>query len=198
MRIYRLSYSQLNYWQAGNYEDAIKSYMDELTFENKEMYAGKSLHKMWEHEVNQYNTIPRVFGGDQLGDVNTELKITKYVKVNDDIVICFSGVLDLWENDTKIARDWKTGKSISGAQYLFYNYLQPTMTKFIYHLFNQNTQETSIAIKHCNEASYRAGEEWGLTNAMQLIDYLQTNNIFNENRHNKSLAGYEELINNEK
>lgn len=62
------------------------------------------------------------------------------MKVNNEVSICFVGVLDLWEQDTNIARYWKTGKSISGVQYLFYQYIQPDMKKFIYHLFNQATQ----------------------------------------------------------
>lgn len=187
MKIYRLSYTNLNLWHSGNWQDAVAGYLGENTFQNKEMYAGQSLHKMWETEVKQYNTIPRVFGGSKIGDVIPEHKITKIVRLDDDTSICFVGVLDLWEKDTKIARDWKTGKVVFGVQYLFYQYLQPDMKKFVYHLFNQATQEVSISVKHCNQATYQAGEEWALTNGLEFVNYLRDNNIFNQESHQKSV-----------
>lgn len=186
--IYRFSYTTLNFWSSGNYEDAVKSYLGERTIQTKEMYAGNSLHRLWESEIKLNNKMPTIFGGKAIhGEFYTELKKTKLLKINDQISVCFVGVFDLWEEESKNARDWKTGKAISGKQSLFYNYLEPRMKRFIYHLFNQNTQETSISIRHCNKDTFLAGQEWALSNSSEFISYLSANNIFNKDSHNKSI-----------
>jgi hypothetical protein len=63
---FRASYSVLNLWYQGRFEDAIRAYFKLPMTETWQMREGKRLHDEWEAESKQTKCLPAVFGGRPL------------------------------------------------------------------------------------------------------------------------------------
>lgn len=107
----RVSYTLLNLWRAGRFQDALDYYQKKPLPVTPAMEMGKQ----WDDYVNQYvvehNAMPPEFGGDALKNPRPQMKIEVPFNEMCDVVIVPDILTDdtLWEN--------KTGNSKDSADY---------------------------------------------------------------------------------
>lgn len=172
----RLSYSILNAWSRGDYENALNMYFRKPTPTTPAMELGKKYHCEWENYIIKNQRIPKIFGHDKLNNPQPEVKIEK--DLNDWLQIV--GVIDLYEPDTLTGRDWKSGTTevnqyANGYQHKFYQILIPKMQQFYYHSFNPYNNEVSTAKIYLTNNTLQDGVEWVVTFASEIKNYLEEN-----------------------
>jgi hypothetical protein len=107
MQKLRISYSLLNMWKRGQYDQAINSYLhrDQITSAAMEDGTIWDLHiTEW---VNLYKCLPEEFGGDKLINPLAQEKITVPYNEQCDLII-LPDIIDettLWENKTGDSKD---------------------------------------------------------------------------------------------
>jgi hypothetical protein len=173
---YRFSYSILNAWARGDYESAIAMVLRQPVPATAAMEEGKRLHTLWEFEGKKTNRLPKVFGGEQL--LHPQFEVKKEVVLNDWIT--FVGRLDVL--DLPRAIDYKSGVTPATAfanspQHGCYQVLYPTLKSFEYHCFNATANEVTMVIVHLNDKTLQEGMEFILSNASEIRDYCEQNDI---------------------
>lgn len=154
----RISYSIINLWLAGNYEDAIMALTKKKWREPTEaMQFGIDKHKEWEESVKKDKAIPDVFGGAEIeGDFHTEIKVEK--KITSWITLV--GIIDL-ENLPRLV-DYKTGQGTatqyaSSKQHKVYKVLFPQAKIFDYMHFNQHENRVTVQRVHLTDKTLEEG-----------------------------------------
>ena len=184
---FRASYSILAAWERGDWDDAIDMYFKREREETEAMRYGKEKHAEWEAEVKAGH-MPKVFGGRKLTKpYHAELKLE--VQLADWLVLV--GVLDNIEGE--VGRDWKTGVArasalANGYQHKVYQLLvqmsslrsdiqlQP-LKRFEYHVFNQHARTVEMSIVHLTDKSLEEGVEFVTTNASEMKNYIDINQL---------------------
>ncbi len=159
-------------WNKGDYQGAIDALQGRWREPNQYMIDGSKYHKEWENEINETGKMPAIFGGKELTNPQTEIKIVKQVNAWLEIV----GVLDLL--DLPVGYDWKTGSgtaadSARGFQHKVYKVLVPEMTRFEYHAFNQYTNTKTVEVVHLTDRTYDDGLEIIITIACDIRATLE-------------------------
>lgn len=154
----RISYSIINLWLAGQYEDAIMALTKKKWREPTEaMQFGTDKHKEWEDFANDKKTLPKEFGGEDIdGEFHTEIKIEK--KITSWITLV--GVIDL-ENLPRLV-DYKTGQGsatqyASSKQHKVYKVLFPQAKVFDYLHYNQYEDRATMQRIHLTEQTLEEG-----------------------------------------
>jgi hypothetical protein len=173
---YRLSYSILNAWARGDYESAIAMVLRQPVPGTPAMEEGKRLHTLWELEGKKTNALPRVFGSLPL--VHPQFEVKKEIALNDWIT--FVGRLDVL--DIPKAIDYKSGVTPATAfanspQHCCYQVLYPALKSFEYHCYNPSANEVTMVIVHLNDTTLQRGIEFILSNASEIRDYCEQNDI---------------------
>lgn len=168
----RLSHSIMWLWHKGDYQDAIDAIHGKWREPNQYMIDGLKYHKEWEAEIKDTGKMPAIFGGLELKNPKTEIKIEK--QILDWLTLV--GVLDLL--DLPVGYDWKTGSgtaadSARGFQHKVYKVLVPEMTRFEYHAYNQYTNTKTVEICHLTQKTYDDGLEWIITIACDIRATLE-------------------------
>jgi len=117
MKTVKLSFSILNAWSKGQYEDAVSMYIGRDLPENPYLELGKLFHEKWEKHILETDTMPAELGGQELRDAKVEIKYQKIINMGDDYQILLRGVIDLQcvENGKVILQDHKCGLSKASA-----------------------------------------------------------------------------------
>jgi len=174
---FRASYSILNVWQSGNYERAVEMYFKLKEFTTRAMHEGKEKHKEWEEEVKKTGKMPIVFGGKQLFNPKTELKIVRQL----DDWLELVGKIDLLDETT--IYDWKYGKIPSeryanGFQPKTYQILIPKAKRAEIHHYDPISKRADMSIIHLTEKTLKDAIEWCVTNASEMHSYFQDNKLY--------------------
>lgn len=180
----KVSYSILNMWQQGRYDDAIAAYQGIWIPPTDQMKAGTEYHQAWENEVNASHKLPKVFGAAKL----TKPIAEGYYKVQILDWLWVSGMLDCEDEAELTGYEYKTGKSNAGAyartyQHKVYKVLRPHLKWFEYHAFNQYTDVATMERIHLTQKLYEDGLEWITSNACDLRATLEQMGIDTHNEN---------------
>ena len=163
----RLSHSIMSLWHKGEYADAIEAMKGNWRAPNQYMKAGIEFHEQWEKEIEATGKMPAVFGGGQMKDPKTEVKIVR--DINDWLVV--SGVIDAV--DLPRGFEWKTGRSnassyANGFQHKVYKVLEPRLKLMEFRAHNQYTGENTVELVHLTDKTFDDGLEWIITIACDI------------------------------
>ncbi len=176
MTNFRVSFSILEPWSRGDYEEAINRYLRRPTITTPQMAEGKVLHEQWREYTEKTKKLPEVFGGAELVNPECELKMTCQI----DDWIEFVGVIDLLDGHT--IHDYKTGganslKYISSMQLKCYQFLAiengyvPTVA-YINH-FNQYTKQVTNSKAYLSDYTKNLARDWIVTYASELHEAIE-------------------------
>lgn len=191
---FRASWTVLNAWARGYWNDAIKSYFWWPIEENEAMRFGKQKHEEWRREVEQTGRIPAIWGihttdrgkvGRPLNQPRCEDKFVVPIPRNPWLELVVK--IDCYEPDTII--EWKTGVK-SAADYL--NELQMPLYALARHLTGQQTKKVEVyahnqhnnknefAMMWLDDDKLREAAEFMITNAAEMYQYLRDNGLFSK------------------
>lgn len=175
----KLSYTILNAWKNGRFEEAVAQYLGKPLIATPQMELGKLKHELWEHYVNENKCLPLELGGGELDNPITEQKYEKRIPLG-EYDILFRGVIDLEDGDT--ITDYKCGLSgpagyLSGWQLDAYKLLRPKAKIGRYLCFNPYTDTYSVGAKFLGQKEAENALEHIITYGSELIDYLATQKL---------------------
>lgn len=171
----RVSYSVLDPWARGDYEEAINRYLRRPTITTPAMAEGKIFHEQWRAETEREGKLPKVFGSKELMKPECEVKLTCIL----DDWIEFVGVIDLL--DAPAIHEYKTGNAnslfyASTMQIKCYQFLLAengyAITKGYIHHYSQKRDETTHSKIYLSDYTRTKARDWIVTYASELKDAL--------------------------
>lgn len=181
--VFRASYSVLDLWRGGRYEDAVALYFKLETYTNAAMELGKQFHQEWQEETEKTGCLPQVFGGAKMNDPKTEIKIVQHLEPWLDLV----GVIDCLDSPT--VYEYKTGvtsaaqyaNSKQGGIYALLATLEGHLVDRIeYHRFNPYTKKADMAFRWVTDTVLEEAMEFVKTHAADMHAYLVQNDLYNQ------------------
>lgn len=180
---YKVSYTILNAWSQGRYEDAIKYFFKLDVVQTPQMLEGFRYHKAWEDEIRKTGCLPAIFGGKKLNKPLPE----QYIKVPINDWLTLSGKIDCYDNPTII--EFKTGRQSSediarSHQVGVYGVLSTLNNQFAdraeIYCFNQylKVDPVSMSIVHITDQVLSNSLNWIETIASEMRNYIEQNNLF--------------------
>ncbi|MDQ5954071.1 MAG: hypothetical protein QG647_809 [Patescibacteria group bacterium] len=200
MRTVKLSFSILNAWSKGQFEDAISMYLGNPLPENPYLELGKLFHEKWEKHILDTNMMPPELGGQELEDAKTEIKYQKIIDMGDKYQILLRGVIDLQcvEDNNIILQDHKCGLTRASAyvdslQLDYYKLLIPSANIGRYACHNpykcealcqaKNLKEHicyGYGIKFLTENNAENALNHIITYGSEMIQYLESNRLLKD------------------
>lgn len=196
----KLSYSILNAYSEGRWEEAISMYLGKQLPENPYMELGKLMHEKWADEILETKRMPAELGGQKLKKPIVEQKYQKIIPMGEKYQILIRGVIDLecTEKIGIVVQDHKcgVGKSVSYVDKLqldYYKLLRPQATIGRYACHNPYKCEA-----HCQKKKLKKHECYGygikfltdegaekalnhiITYGGEIIQYLEANNMIKD------------------
>lgn len=178
---FRASFTTLNLWQQGRYQDAVACYFHLPTYKSPEMVDGSDWHKRWSQHINDTHTMPIEFGSAKLTNPITEVK--KVVSVADWLDLAF--IADLVDGST--IYEFKTGSTPSQS-YLTSNQIGVyavglTLDKHFInrgeiHHYNQYSKKADCSYLWITDELLKDSLNWIETLASEMHQYLLTNNLY--------------------
>lgn len=189
MRVLRCSYTVLNSWARGDYQDAINSLFKLEEKDTPQIRAGRDFDEQWTEEVKKTGCQPVIFGGEKLENP----LVQKYLTAQITPWLTLSGKLDLYHANSKIT-DWKTGATdaqtvISSHQLpiyailAIYNKMPVTMLEI--HHYNQYIHQPTYAFAWVNPKMLEETANWIETHASELYNYIEKNNLWELDKREK-------------
>lgn len=181
----RVSFSILDPWSKGNYEEALRRYWREEIEPTQAMIDGKALHEQWRMETEKTQSLPKVFGGNKLEIPEVERKMTCMI----DGWIEFVGVIDIIESDF-VFSDYKTGNS-SASRYsntfqipcyhklLHENGYTRMKEAYIRH-YNQHKDSVTVGKLYLSDKTMEKGEEFIRTFASEMKSSIEESEYKNK------------------
>ncbi len=187
MTTVKLSYSILNTWMQGRFEEAIAHYLGKPFPATPAMELGKLKHELWEEYIKENKALPEELGGGELRDPVSEQKYQKIIPLNEDIQILVRGVIDLEDQD--IITDFKCGLSepgsyLSGWQLDMYKLLRPNAKEGRIICFNPYADTYSVGVKFLNDSHAEKAMENIITFGSEMIEYLKANKLLIDFKEN--------------
>lgn len=175
----KLSYSILNAWMQGRFEESVAQYLGKPFPATPQMELGKTKHRIWENHIKLTKTLPQELGGGKLTNPLTERKYEKLIPLG-KYDILFRGVIDL--EDENILTDFKCGIGEPGAylngwQLDAYKLLRPDAVEGRYRCFNPYTDTFTVGVKYLSEANAEKALENIVTFGSELIEYLSSQRL---------------------
>jgi PD-(D/E)XK nuclease superfamily len=177
----RASYTLLNTWSSGNWDQAIKNYFKLEKFVTPAMLEGQKWHQTWADEIIKTKAIPKIFGDKKFVNPIVE----KYEVVELDDWLDLSGKIDCLDGDT--IYDWKTGKQTSeasassmqiGVYGVFCTQLGFYVKKGeIYH-YDQYMKTVDMSIIWITDKLLEDAYNWIFTIAGEIQTYFLDNNLY--------------------
>ncbi len=179
----KVSYSILNAWAEGKYEDAIKYFFKLDVIKTPQMLEGQRYHKTWENEILKTKKLPELFGAKQLINPSPE----QYIKVDVNDWLILSGKIDCYDKPT--IYEFKTGKQnsediVRSKQPGVYAVLS-TLNKqyadraeiYCYNQYLKNDNKT-MSIVYLSDKVLEDALNWIETLAGEIKNYLEDNKLF--------------------
>lgn len=200
MKTVKLSYSILNAWSSGKYEDAIAMYLGKDIPENPYLELGKLMHEKWASHILKSGTMPPELGGQPLINPIVEQKYQKIIPMGAELQILLRGVIDLEceEPIGIIVQDHKCGigKSssyVDSLQLDYYKLLRPRVTLGRYACHNPYKcevlcQEKKLEKHQCFGYGIKFLKKENAENALnhiqtyggEIIEYLLANRLLKD------------------
>lgn len=176
MTTVKLSYSILDAWAHGRWEQAVGNYLGQPLPATPELELGKLKHQIWERDIRKAGRIPEELGGGELKAPKIEQKYQKLIPLSDDIQILLRGVPDLTDDTT--IYEWKCGRTPAAAyvesmQLDYYKLLLPKLKVGIYRCFNPYDKTYGVGVKYLNQSNAESALEHVITFGGEMIDYLR-------------------------
>ena len=179
----KVTYSILNAWASGKYEDAIKYFFRLEVAKSPAMIEGIKYHEGWNQEILKTKKLPVVFGSKQLIDPKPE----QYIKVDINDWLILSGKIDCYDNP--IIYEFKTGRQTSediarSKQPGVYAVLSTLNKQFVdsaeIYCFNQHVKNDnkSMSIVYLTDKGVEDSLNWIETIAGEMRNYLEQNKLF--------------------
>lgn len=191
MKTIKLSYSILNAWSEGRFEDAIAMYLGKQLPSVPWLELGKLKHEYWALYVLRTKELPPELGGGPIINPIVEQKYQKLLPFSDDMQILLRGSLDLESDNGLRITDYKCGLSVPSSyvdkfQLDYYKVLRPRakIGEYICHnpykcdaLCAKQPDEPhrcySIGIKFLNDVNAESALNHIMTYAGEIINTLQ-------------------------
>jgi hypothetical protein len=185
--IIKLSYTILNAWKQGRYEEATAQYLGKPFPTTPQMELGKIKHEFWEQYVNDNKRLPDELGGEELRGPVTEQKYEKLIPLG-EYQILFRGVSDL--EDENVITDYKCGLTepstyMSGWQLDAYKLLRPDAKIGRYLCFNPYTSTYSVGAKFLSDTDAENALEHIITYGGDMINYLKAQRLLKDYQYEK-------------
>lgn len=184
MTTVKLSFSILDAWAKGNWEQAVSYYLGKPFPPTPAMELGRLKHQIWERQIKQSQCLPQELGGELLESPVLEQKYEKLIPFSDDIVILLRGVPDCSDDysDGVAIHEFKCGMTtaktyIDSLQLDYYKLLLPQANIGYYHCYNPYFDRMTRGIKYLSDKNGRAALEHIISNAGEMIDYLQSQKL---------------------
>ena len=181
MNKFRASFSILDTWNKGDYENAVKMYFKIDSFENEAMRQGKKYHKEWSKHTEETKTLPVIFGGKEFKTPKTELKLTAQIYDWLEMV----GVVDCV--DEPVIYEYKTGVTDSqtyvnshqvGMYGLLLTYNDMLVDRCEFYHYNQYKNQVDMSIVHITDKLIENSLNFVVTTAGEMHEYLESNNLY--------------------
>lgn len=182
---FRASFTVLDQWNSGNWEQAIKTYFKLEKFTTPQMQAGKEWHEKWAKHIMETKTTPIEFGATPLIAPIAEQKTV--VQLEDWLELV--GIIDCF--DTPTIYEWKTGKQSSevyagSAQGGIYAILGTLSDKYVekveIHHFDQYSNKSDMSIVWVTEDLMKKTHNWIISTASEMHNYFMTNDLYTKFR----------------
>lgn len=178
----KLSYTILNNWKQGRFEEAVAQYLGKPIIATPAMELGKVKHSLWEQYINKTGSLPEELGGGRLTAPITEQKYEKLIPLG-KYNILVRGVIDLEELAT--ITDFKVGLTppstyLNGWQLDMYKLLRPEAKVGRIICFNPYTNTYSVGIKFLSSKQAENALENIITYGSELIDYLASQRLLRD------------------
>lgn len=179
--IFRASFTVLDQWNSGNWEQAIKTYFKLEKFVTPAMQAGREWHEKWAKHVTDTKTLPLEFGGATLKAPIAEQKTVVHLDDWLDLV----GIIDCYDNP--VVYEWKTGKQSSEAyagtkQGGIYAMLATLSQKYVerieIHHFDQYRKTSDMSIIWVTPELLDDAHNWIVTTSGEMHTYFETNGLY--------------------
>lgn len=177
----RASYSILDTWAKGRYEDAALYYFKLKSFTTEKMDDGIKLHQKWSQHIQLSNTLPIEFGNAPLKKPQCEVKLE--CSLGDWLTLV--GRLDLY--DDGVIYDFKSGvknssEYIESMQLPIYGLItklndMPTSMGKILHL-NQYDMSTDQSWIWLTKESSKKALEWVKLYSSQMHEYFTSEGLY--------------------
>lgn len=177
----RASYTVLNMWASGNWEQAVKYYFKLERITTPAMEAGKVFHQNWETEISKTQKLPDVFGGLQLKNPQAELFLT--AQMHDWLELV--GRIDLYDEPT--IYEFKSGKTSSldyarskqTGTYAVLATLNNMLVKRaeIFH-FDQHKKQKELSVVWITDSLLKESLNWIETVSSEMHSYLEDNKLY--------------------
>lgn len=196
----KLSYSVLNAWSKGNWEEAVSMYLGHDLPENPYLTLGKILHEKWEKHILKTSTMPDELGAQPIVNPLVEVKYQKIIAMGSKYQILLRGVIDLEciENGELIIQDHKCGVGkassyVDSKQLDVYKLLRPKATIGRYACHNPYKCEAlcqaknlkkhvcyGYGIKFLDETNAENALNFIITYGGEMISYLETQKLIKD------------------
>ncbi len=179
----KVSYTILNAWAQGRYEDAVKYYFKLDVIQTPAMLEGSRFHKMWEEETMKTKSLPKVFGDKKMNDP----KVENYLRVRLNDWLELSGKIDCF--DSPVIYEYKSGKQTSedivrSFQPGVYGVLATLSNMYAdrceIYCFNQHLSKDnkSMSTVYITDKILEDSLNWIETLAGEMNDYFITNSLY--------------------
>lgn len=175
--VVKLSYSILNAWSSGKWEDAVSMYLGQDIPMTPYMELGRKMDKLWELEIERTKHLPKDLGGELMTEPVTQQKYEKLIPFSKGISILVRGVPDC--TDQTDLHEFKCGMTtpqnyIDKMQLDYYKLLLPEIERGFYHCYNPYTKTHTRGVKFLTDKNALAALEHIITFGGEMIDYLQS------------------------
>lgn len=200
MKTIKLSYSIINAWASGNWEEAVSMYLGKDLPENPYLTLGKMFHEKWEKYILETSKMPDELGGQHIDNPIVETKYQKLISMGDKYQILLRGVIDLEcvEDGEVILQDHKCGigkasSYVDSMQLNYYKLLRPHATIGRYACHNPYKCEAlcqakkldkhacyGYGIKFLNDDNTENALNHIITYGSEIIQYLEVNKLLKD------------------
>lgn len=181
--IVKLSFSILDAWAKGNWEQAVGYYLGQPLPPTPAMELGKLKHEIWENQIRKEGKLPKELGGIELKDPVLEQKYEKLIPFSEDISILIRGVPDC--TDGTVIHEFKCGMTpatnyINSLQLDYYKLLLPKSDIGFYRCYNPYFDKMTLGVKFLDNHNAEAALEHIISNGGEMINYLQTQKLLKD------------------
>lgn len=178
---FRASYTVLDQWASGNWEQAIKTYFKLEKFVTPAMQDGREWHEKWAKYITENKKLPIEFGGKELIAPIAEQKTV--VQLEDWLELV--GIIDCY--DKPIIYEWKTGKQSSevyagSMQGGIYAMLGTMSKKYVekveIHHYDQYRKTSEMSIVWVTPTLLEDTYNWIVTLAAEMHTYFEKENLY--------------------
>lgn len=180
MKTIKLSYSIINTWSRGDYEQAVSYYLGHDFPKTPQMELGSLKDKLWTDYALKNKSIHSDVGGGLLKNPVIQKKYEKVLPFSKDIQLLIRGVPDIYDDHRII--DFKCGQTKASAylesyQLDYYKMFLPEAKEGIYLCFNPYTKMLSKGVKYLTQKNIDQALNHIFTFSGEIIQYLESQKL---------------------